>query len=195
MNRFIIETSARHIHVTSEALKILMGPEAELACRKALSQPGQFLSFTKLDLVGPRKTISGVSILGPCRKINQVEVSKTDARTLGVEAPIRESGDIKGSAPIKIVGPKGELDLKEGLIIAKRHLHMTPKDAERFAVKDGQIVSVRVLTKERRAVLDDVVVRVGTNYSLAFHIDTDEANACNVIGETYGEIVDREPLE
>lgn len=192
MAKFIVETSARHIHLTQESLEFLMGDGFELTVKKELSQPGQFLSNTKLDLVGPKKTISGVSILGPVRKANQVEVSATDARTLGVSAPVRESGFIEGSAPIKIVNPENgkELELREGLIVAKRHIHMTPKDALTFGVNNGDIVDVRVETNQgRNLVFGDTVVRVSDSYALAMHIDTDEANAGMCSGEVYGEIV------
>lgn len=189
MKQILVETSARHIHVTQEALEILCGKGASLTVKKMLSQPGQFVSETKLELVGPKKSISGVSILGPCRKINQVEVSLTDARTLGVSAPIRESGDIAGSAPIKIVGPVGELELKEGLIVAKRHIHMTPADAKEFGVENGQIVNVAVNNPERKTIFGDVVIRVRDDFSLAMHIDTDESNAANCGGAVFGEIV------
>lgn len=189
--KFIVETSARHIHLTQEALEKLCGEGYQLTVKKELSQPGQFASNTKLDLVGPKNTIYGVSILGPVRKENQVEVSATDARTLGVKAPVRESGDVKGSAPIKIVNPANgnELDLEEGCIIAKRHIHMTPEDAEAFGVKNGDIVSVATGGEGRKIVFGDTVVRVSPKYSLAMHIDTDESNAGNCFGEMYGEIV------
>lgn len=189
MREIIVETSARHIHLTQASLEILCGKGASLASKRFLSQPGQFLSTTKLDLVGPRKTITGVSVLGPLRKADQVEVSKTDARTLGVDAPIRESGHIEGSAPIRIVGPCGTLDLKEGLIVAKRHIHMTPADAAEFGVHDGETVSVKVHTKERRTTFGDVIVRVSDKFQLALHLDTDEANACNATGVVMGEII------
>lgn len=189
MKQILVETSARHIHVTAEALEILCGKGASLTVKKMLSQPGQFVSETRLDIVGPKKTISGVSILGPVRKINQVEVSATDARTLGVVAPIRESGDIANSAPIKIVGPCGEIELKEGLIVAKRHIHMTEEDAKEFNVKNGQIVNVKMLTKDRELIFGDVVIRVREDFKLAMHIDTDESNAANASGIVFGEIV------
>lgn len=190
-NKILIETSARHIHVTKEALAYLFGEDYKLEVKKYLSQPGQFASNTKLDIVGPKNTIKGLSILGPERKFNQVEVSATDARTLGISAPIRESGDIKDSAPIKIVNPLNgkELELKEGLIIAKRHIHMTPTDASNFNVNNGDIVKVKVLTNERSLIFDDVVIRVSPNFSLAMHIDTDESNAANCKGEVYGELI------
>lgn len=189
MKKFLVETSARHIHVTQEALEILCGKGAQLEVKAMLSQPGQFVSTTKLTLVGPKKSIEGVSILGPCRKLNQVEVSATDARTLGVNAPVRESGDVKESAPVKIVGPAGELELTEGVIVAKRHIHMTPKDAEEFGVSNGQIVKVATGTEGRKVIFDDVVIRVRDDFSLAMHIDTDESNAAMCGMKCEGEIV------
>lgn len=189
--KFIVETSARHIHVTKEALEALCGQGFELSVKKELSQPGQFASDTKLDIVGPKSTIKGVSILGPCRNFNQVEVSATDARTLGVKAPLRESGDIKGSAPIKIVNPLNGnfIELDEGCIVAKRHIHMTPEDADNFGVKNGDIVKVKTGGEGRHIIFDDVVIRVSPKFKLAMHIDTDESNAGNCFGEMYGEIV------
>jgi len=189
MPKFIVETSARHIHVTQEALEILCGKGAQLEVRSMLSQPGQFVSTTRLDLVGPKRSITGVSILGPVRKSNQVEVSMTDTRTLGVSAPVRESGDVTGSAPIKLVGPCGELELTEGLIVAKRHVHMTPKDAEEFGVKNGDVVKVATGCEGRKVIFDDVVIRVRDDFALAMHIDTDEANAGACAGQVFGEIV------
>ena len=188
-NKILVETSARHIHLTDEALKIL-GIEA-LEVKKMLSQPGQFASNTKLDIIGPKKTICGVSVLGPTRDHCQVEVSLTDARTLGVNAPIRESGDIKGSAPIKIINPTNvrTLELSEGLIAAKRHIHMTPEDAKNFNVNNGDIVKVLLKTNDRETIFGDTVVRVSPKYALAMHIDTDEANAACAFKDVYGEIV------
>lgn len=200
--KILVETSARHIHLTQESLDYLMGMEEGehfvLEERKALSQPGQYVTSTRLDLVGPvnpktgkERKIAGVSILGPVRKGDQIEVSATDARTLGAKAPVRESGDTAGSAPIAIVNPLNgrRLDLKEGLIIAKRHIHMTPGDAEEFGVKNGDIVKVLVPGEGRKTIFDDVVVRVSEKFALAMHIDTDESNASNAAGEIYGEIV------
>ena len=189
MKEILVETSARHIHVNEEQFKILFGEDAKLEVRGPLSQPGQFVSFSRLDIVGPKKTIPNVSILGPFRKSAQVEVSATDARTLGVPAIIRESGDTKGSAPIKLVGPAGELELEEGLIVAKRHIHMTPADAEEMGVKNGEIVKVEVNTAERSLIFGDVVVRVRDDFALAMHIDTDESNAAGCSGTVYGKIV------
>jgi putative phosphotransacetylase len=130
-----------------------------------------------------------VSILGPVRKASQVEISLTDARALGVTAPIRESGDIKGTPGIKLIGPAGELELKEGLIIAKRHIHMTTKDAEEFGVKNGEIVGVKVSTADRSLILNDTVIRVRDDFALAMHIDTDEANAAGLAGNGEGELI------
>lgn len=190
MANFIVETSARHIHVSKETLKYLFGEDFELVCRKELSQPGQYVSTSRLDIIGPKKTIPGVSILGPTRDADQVEVSLTDARTLGVKAPIRESGDTKGSAPIILRNPENgkEVEIAEGCIVAKRHIHMTTKDAEVFGVKNGEIVNVIVNTPDRKTIFGDVVVRVKDSFGLAMHIDTDEANAAACSGEVYGEI-------
>ena len=188
--KFVVETSARHVHVTEETFKVLFGEDAKMEVKKMLSQPGQYASTSRVDVVGPKNTIKNVSILGPARKANQVEMSLTDCRTLGVDAPIRESGDIKGSAPIKIVGPKGEVELTEGLIVAKRHIHMTEEDAAEYGVKNGEIVSVKIESpRERTAILGDVVVRVSPKFALAMHIDTDESNALGLQGNAEGTIV------
>ena len=176
-NKILVETSARHVHVDEATLAILFGADAKLTVKKELSQPGQFASEQKVDLVGPKNTIKGVSILGPCRKANQVEVSYTDARTLGVKAPLRESGHTEGSAPIKLVGPCGEVELSEGTIVAKRHIHMTSKDALENGFVDKQSVSVKIENGVRSTIFGDVVVRVRDDFALAMHIDTDESNA------------------
>lgn len=189
MKDFIIETSARHVHVTQEVLNVLYGDGYELTVRKELSQPGQFASGEKVEVVGPKGSLK-CSILGPCRTLNQIEVSFTDARALGLVPPVKESGDIKGSCPCKLVGPKGEVELQEGVIVAKRHIHMTPADAAEFDVKNGDIVSVKVLNETgRKIVLEDTVVRVSEKYALAMHIDTDEANAGALFGAIKGTIV------
>lgn len=191
MAQFIIETSARHIHVTKETLEALFGEGAELTVRKMLSQPGQFASGEKLEVVGPKGVLKA-SILGPVRKENQVELSYSDARTIGVVAPLRESGDVKGSAPCTLRNPENgkEVVIQEGVIIAKRHVHMTPADAETFNVSNGEIVNVKVVNETGRAIIfGDTVVRVSPTYSLAMHVDTDEANAGALSGVVYGEIV------
>lgn len=191
MKKILIETSARHIHLTKESLEYLMGEGFELTPRKELSQPGQYVSTTRLNIVGPKKTISNVSILGPIRNYDQVEVSLTDTRTLGVSAPVRESGDINNSASVKLSNPETgkELELKEGLIVAKRHIHMTPQDAKDFNVENGEIVSVKVENTCRSLIFDDVIIRVSDKFRLAMHIDTDESNAANAVGEIYGTLI------
>lgn len=189
MAKFIVETSARHVHLTQQDLETLFGKGAVLTNKKDLSQPGQFACMERVDVVGPKKTLSNVSILGPVRPATQVEVSLTDARTLGVTAPVRESGDVAGSAGCKLVGPAGEVEITEGLIAAKRHIHMTPADAKEFSVSDKEIVSVKVSPCSRPLVFGDVVVRVSDKYALAMHIDTDESNAAGCGREVYGEIV------
>lgn len=188
-NKVLIETSARHVHVTQEHLEALFGAGAQLHPVKDLSQPGQYACEERVDVVGPKNTIRRVSILGPTRPATQVEVSLSDARTLGVTAPVRESGDTAGSAGCKLVGPAGEVELSEGLIAAKRHIHITPDDAEKFGVADKEIVGVKVETNGRSLIFGDVVVRVNKNFATAMHIDTDEANAAGCAGEVYGEIV------
>lgn len=186
---FIVETSARHVHVTQQDLETLFGKGAALTKKKDLSQPGQFACAEKVDVVGPKKTIPGVSILGPVRPATQIEVSLTDARTLGVSAPVRESGDIKGSAACKLVGPCGEVEIAEGLIAAKRHIHLTPADAAELGVADKEIVSVKLENVARPLVFGDVVVRVNDSFARAMHIDTDESNAAGCAGEVMGVIV------
>ena len=188
-NKILIETSARHVHLTEEHIEILFGKGHTLTNKKDLSQPGQFACTERVNLVGPKKEIAGVSILGPARPASQVEISFTDARTLGVTAPVRESGDVAGSAPVKLVGPEGEVELSEGVIIAKRHIHLTPADAEKFGVEDKQIVSVKIDSDGRSTIFGDVVCRVSPKFAAAMHIDTDEANAACAFGECYGEII------
>ena len=189
MKNFIIETSARHCHVTQETLEILFGKGAELEIRKMLSQPGQYASNQRVQVVGPKGSLS-CTILGPCRNVDQVELSYTDARTIGVSVPVRESGDVKGTTGVKLVGPCGEVELSEGAIAAKRHIHMTPADAEELGVNNGDIVAVKVENETGRGlVFLDTVVRVSPSYALAMHIDTDEANAGGLSGEVTGTII------
>lgn len=187
---FLVEISARHVHVTPETLEVLFGKGHTLTPKKDLSQPGQFACEERITVVGPKREIAGVSILGPCRPENQVELSATDARSIGVNAPIRESGDIAGSGACKLVGPCGEVELSEGVIVAKRHIHMTPDDAAEFGVSDKQVVKVALNTADRSLIFGDVVVRVSEKYALAMHLDTDEANAAAVPGSCMGTIVD-----
>lgn len=188
-DKILVETSARHVHLTAEDVETLFGKGHELTVKKQLSQPGQFACEEKVTVVGPKKPIANVSILGPVRSASQVEVSLTDARTLGVSAPVRESGDLAGSAPCKLVGPCGEVELSEGVIAAKRHIHFTPADAEAYGIEDKDIVKVKITSDGRSLVFDDVICRVSPTYALAMHIDTDESNAACAFGECYGEIL------
>lgn len=188
-NQVLVETSARHVHVSKETLEVLFGKGYELTVKKMLSQPGQYAAAERVDVVGPKKTLAGVSILGPCRSADQVELSLTDARSIGLSVPIRESGDIAGSAGCKLVGPKGEVELTEGVIAAKRHIHMTTADAAEFGVSDKEIVSVEIPNGERSLVLGDVVVRVRDDFALAMHIDTDESNAACAAPGTMGTVI------
>ena len=189
MAKVLVETSARHVHLSAADIETLFGAGATLTHKKDLSQPGQFACEERVTLVGPKKPIANVIILGPARPATQVEVSLTDARTLGVAAPVRESGDIKDSGACKIVGPCGEVVIGCGVIAAKRHIHLTPADAEEFGVEDKQIVSVKIDSEGRSTVFGDVVVRVHPNFAAAMHIDTDESNAACAFGTCYGEII------
>lgn len=174
-----VGVSARHIHLSQEDVEKLFGPGYQLTKKKEL-MGGQFAANEQCTIVGLKlRAIENVRILGPARKKSQIEISSTDARTLGVNAPLRESGDTAGSAPIAIAGPKGAIYLKEGCIVAARHIHMTPEQAAAAMLHDGDYVSVR-MGNERGAVLDHVKIRVDASFSLEMHIDTDEANACQV---------------
>lgn len=184
---FLIETSARHAHVSQSDLETLFGTGYQLTKKKDLSQPGQYASNEKVTVIGPRGQLS-VTILGPVRKSTQVELSMTDARQIGLTPPVRESGDTAGSAGCRIIGPAGEIELKEGVIIAKRHIHMTPEQAAEMGVRDKDIVSVRIHTQGRSVIFGDTVVRAHPTFALAMHIDTDESNAAFASGEVFGEI-------
>ena len=186
--KVMVETSARHVHVSEADLKTLFGADAKLTVKKELSQPGQYASNEKVEVIGPKGSLV-MSILGPTRPETQVEVALTDARKLGIAAPIRESGDVAGSGACTIVGPAGQLEISEGVIVAKRHIHFTPEDAAKAGVKDKDIVWVRVETDGRKAILGDVVCRVSPNYATAMHIDTDESNAIGAGRNQMGEIV------
>ena len=189
MDKFLVEVSARHIHVTQADMDILFGKGSELHPVKELSQPGQFASEEKLTLKGPKGSLTA-RILGPLRSETQVEVSLTEARQLGVKAQIRESGDLEGTTgDLTLVGPAGEIALTKGVIAAKRHVHMTPADAEKYGVTNGEVVAVKIETAGHSVVFGDTVIRVSDKYSLAMHIDTDEANAAAISGTAQGEIV------
>ena len=178
---FIVETSARHIHLSDKDLATLFGEGHQLTNKKDLSQPGQFACVERVKVIGPKGELN-MSVLGPTRKETQVEISLTDARSIGVQALIRESGDIEGTAGCKLVGPAGE-------VAAKRHIHLTPEDAEKFGVKDKEIVKVEINTDGRSLIFGDVVCRVSASYATAMHIDTDESNAAACGREVYGKII------
>ena len=175
-----VGVSNRHIHLSKADLETLFGAGYELTPIKDLSQPGQFACKEQLTIIGPSlRPIEGVRVLGPVRKESQVEISRTDSFTLKVKPPVRESGDIKGSAPITIVGPKGIVTLKEGCIIANRHIHMSDEEGKMFGLNDGDYVTVEI-DGERRTTFYDVQVRVNKAFRLEMHIDTDDANAAGL---------------
>lgn len=185
----LVETSARHVHVTREHLAILFGENASLTKKKDLSQPGQYACEERVTIVGPKKELANVSILGPERSATQVELSATDARSIGLPIVIRESGKIEGTPGCKIIGPCGEVEISEGVIVAKRHIHMTPETAKANGIENNDIVSVKIDTPERSAILGDVVVRVSDKFADAMHIDTDESNAVCCGREQMGTII------
>lgn len=189
MDKVLVEVSARHVHVTQEALDTLFGKGYQLTPKKNLSQPGQFACEERVDVVGTKKELKNVSILGPCRSACQVEISLTDARSIGVQAPVRESGDVAGSGACKLVGPCGEVELAEGVIAAKRHIHLDPKTAADFGVADKQVVSTKLHTEGRALTFGDVVVRVSEKFAPAMHIDTDEGNAAGYTPGLMAEII------
>ena len=181
-----IEGSGKHCHLTRETQDILFGEGFELDVKKMLTQPGQFAAEQKVTMEGPRGS-TDLTIVGPCRKADQVELSFTDARALGFNLPIRESGDVAGSPGCKLIGPNGEVEIKEGVIVMKRHVHLAPEDAEKFGIKDKQIVKVKVLG-ERALVFDEVLARTGPDHATYMHVDYDEINAAaitaaNIMGE------------
>ena len=187
MEKILVETSVKHVHVSQEDLEKLFGKGYELTPRKSLSQPGQFACEERVIIEGPKGQLKGLSILGPVRSATQVELAITDCRAVGISAPIRESGDIEGTPGCKIIGPAGEVEIDKGVIVAKRHIHMTPEDAAAFGVADKEVVSVKIDSRERSTIYGDTVVRVSPRFSLAMHLDTDEGNA--VLGGTQGELI------
>lgn len=170
-----LEASGRHVHVTREQAQILFGHE--LTPKRPLSQPGQYLANERVTVVGPKGSFENVAVLGPERKEGQVEISLTDGRTLGIQPPVRPSGNVAGSPGATLVGPAGKVELSRGVIAAQRHIHMTPEDAARFGVQDGQVVRLQTYT-DRPVVFGDTVVRVSKDFATYVHLDYDEANAC-----------------
>lgn len=188
MPKVKVEVSARHIHLTQQDLEKLFGEGFKLEKDRYLSQPGQFVSKSNVILVGPKRNLENVRVIGPNRSETQIEVSKTDCFYLGIKAPVRLSGKTIGSAPIKIIGPKGEIELKEGVIVAKRHLHANPEQAHKLGVSNGQKIKVAI-EGPRALFFDEVEVRVNDEFDAAIHLDTDEANAAGIEGETKGEVI------
>ena len=183
-----IEVSAKHVHLSPEHVKALFGDDGALTPVRDLSQPGQFLSTERVALVGPKSRMERVAVLGPARKRTQVELSKSDCIALGVDAPVRESGDIDGSGAIRIEGPCGSVDINEGVIIAHNHIHVTAEDSELLKLYDKTRVAVEVFS-ERPVIFEDVIIRVSKEFSCKMHIDFDEANAAAVKGFTLGRII------
>lgn len=178
-NMVPIAMSNRHLHLSQEHVEKLFGESYELTRMKDLCQPGQYACEEKVDLVGPKGTIKGVRVLGPTRPETQIEISMSDGFALGVKAPIRDSGQVQDTPGVKIVGPKGEVELEKGVILAARHIHMHTDDAEKFGVKDKDIVKVRV-GGERGLVFENVLIRVSPSYALEMHVDIEEGNAANI---------------
>jgi acetate kinase len=187
-----IAISARHIHLTQEVVEQLFGQGYQLTEKSALSQPGQFAANETVTICGPKNTIERVRILGPCRELNQLEISRTDEFFIGIDAPVRASGKVENSPGIKIIGPKGEITLKEGVICAWRHIHMTPEDAAIFEVEDGDIVEVDVKNGDRPLTFGNVLIRVSPKFKLEMHIDTDEANAAELSQNAEGALIKTE---
>lgn len=188
MKQIPIGVSNRHIHVTEEDLEKLFGNGYELTVAKELSQPGEFAAEETVTIKTEKAEILKVRILGPVRKFTQVEISKTDARNLGINAPLRSSGNIEGTPGITLIGPNGEIQIDKGVIVAERHIHMTPEDAAQFQVSDGQYVSVKV-KGDRGLIFNQVLIRVKDTYALDMHIDTDEANSGNIKTGDFGELI------
>lgn len=181
-----LEASGRHVHLTKEQAQVLFGHS--LTPKRPLSQPGQFLANERITVVGPKGRFENVAVLGPERDSGQVEVSLTDARTLGLQVPVRLSGSVQGSPGAVLVGPQGQVTLMQGVIVARRHIHMTPESAARFGVKDKQVVRLQAFT-DRPVVFDDVVVRVSKDFANFVHLDYDEANACGFTAGDLGRIL------
>lgn len=190
-----IGVSMRHLHLTAQDCARLFGASAQLTVQKELSQPGQFAANETVDLKGPKGTIAKVRILGPFREQTQVEVSRTDAFALGINPPVRYSGDLKGSTGITLIGPKGTIEISEGVIVAQRHIHMSPSEAKAFGLQSNDRVMVRVSGKDRSSssrrdtIFEDVLIRVSERFRLDMHIDSDEANAAGLVTGDLGQLI------
>ncbi|MCO7124439.1 phosphate propanoyltransferase [Sporolactobacillus shoreicorticis] len=184
-----IGVSNRHVHLTEADFQKLFPGKKQLTVKKELSQPGQFAANESVTVIGPKGEIGKLRILGPFRSNSQVELSATDARTIGVKAPIRLSGDISGTPGIVLRSPYGELQLEEGVIVAKRHIHMSENDASLLGLKQGDVVAVEASGDGRKIVFNDVVIRTGSRFNLEMHIDTDEANAGNITSAVIGRFI------
>ena len=180
--------SNKHVHLSQKDLETLFGPGAELTVKKELVQPGQFASEQLVDIVGPKKTLTGIRVLGPVREESQIELALTDARTIGVKAPVKESGKLEGTPGIKVVGPCGEIELEHGVIAALRHVHLSPEEAAQAGVKDKDMISIR-LEGPRAVTFDEVLVRVKDNFVAECHLDTDEANAAGIGPDAVCELI------
>ncbi len=187
--RIPIEISARHVHLSRHLVDVLFGEGYELKPARMLSQPTEFLAEERVSVVGPREILHNVAILGPTRGHTQVEISLTDARKIGLNPPVRESGDHAGSAKCRLVGPRGEYDLEDGVIIAHRHLHLNHQEAEKLGVKNGDVVSVAIKNSLRPIIFEDTIVRVKDSFNLSMHVDTDEGNAAGLTSDSYGILV------
>ncbi len=186
--KVVVGISNKHLHVSQADLEALFGKGYELTVFKDLGQPGQYACHEKVDVAGPKGVLKGVRILGPVRSNTQIELSMTDARSIGIDAPIRESGDVAGSPGARLIGPAGEVDLKEGVIVALRHIHLTEEQAKEAGVRDKEFVSVK-FEGPRAAVFDNVLIRANVNYSGEIHLDTDEGNAAGISTGAMGEII------
>ena len=187
-NEFMVEASGRHVHLSKEHLEQLFGKGYELTIAKELSQPGQYAAKERIRVIGPKGEFSNVVILGPCRDFSQVELSLTDCKDIGIKGVLRESGKIEGTPGILIGVGENYIQLDKGAIVAKRHIHMTPEDAEKLNVKDNELVKVKV-SGERPVIFDDVLIRVKSSFRLSMHIDYDEANACGYTSGVKGSII------
>ena len=181
-----VEASGRHVHVTAEQARILFGHD--LTEDRPLSQPGQFLAKERVTVVGPKGSFQNVAVLGPARKEAQVEISLTDGRHLGIQPPVRLSGDVSDTPGCTLIGTKGRVQLDRGVICARRHIHLTPQEGRRFGVKDKQVVKLQTFT-ERPVIFEDVAVRISSEFSGAVHLDYDEANACGFRKGDFGRIL------